>query len=169
MICLHIKFYHFKVNIDTNNNNCFSLWFKWNEVKWSRSVVSDSFQPHGLQPTRPLHPWNFPDKSTGVGCGMGLEGVKTPGFLVPFCTLYVFTSIYSFVTFTCIPRTQSSRPVERTWAWSGQNRVKLCLYQSVTGLLIFGKLPSWDSVSSWKKTRGLSSISWGWCKTEPVV
>ena len=38
---------------------------KW---KWSRSVVSDSSQPHGLQPTRLLHPWDSPGKSTGVGC-----------------------------------------------------------------------------------------------------
>ena len=38
---------------------------KW---KWSRSVVSYSSRPHGLQPTRPLHPWDFPGKSTGVGC-----------------------------------------------------------------------------------------------------
>ena len=36
--------------------------------KWSRSVVSDSQQPHGLQPTRLLHPWDSPGKSTGVGC-----------------------------------------------------------------------------------------------------
>ena len=36
--------------------------------KWSRSVVSDSSRPHGLQPTRLLHPWDFPGKSTGVGC-----------------------------------------------------------------------------------------------------
>ena len=36
--------------------------------KWSRSVVSDSLQPHGLQPTRLLHPCDFPGKSTGVGC-----------------------------------------------------------------------------------------------------
>ena len=36
--------------------------------KWSRSVVSDSSQPHGLQPTRLLHPRDFPGKSTGVGC-----------------------------------------------------------------------------------------------------
>ena len=33
--------------------------------KWSRSVVSDSLRPHGLQPARLLHPWDFP---TGVGC-----------------------------------------------------------------------------------------------------
>ena len=36
--------------------------------KWSHSVVSDSWRPHGLQPTRLLHPWDFPGKSTGVGC-----------------------------------------------------------------------------------------------------
>ena len=38
---------------------------KW---KWSRSVVFYSSRPHGLQPTRLLHPWDFPSKSTGVGC-----------------------------------------------------------------------------------------------------
>ena len=38
---------------------------KW---KWSRSVVSNPPRPHGLQPSRLLHPWDFPGKSTGVGC-----------------------------------------------------------------------------------------------------
>ena len=38
---------------------------KW---KWSRSVVSDPQRPHRLQPSRLLHPWDFPGKSTGVGC-----------------------------------------------------------------------------------------------------
>ena len=38
---------------------------KW---KGSRSVVSDPQRPHGLQPSRLLHPWDFPGKSTGVGC-----------------------------------------------------------------------------------------------------
>ena len=38
---------------------------KW---EWSRSVVSDSLQPHGLHPTRLLCPWDFPGKSTGVRC-----------------------------------------------------------------------------------------------------
>ena len=38
---------------------------KW---KWSPSVLSDPQQPHGLQPTRLLHPWDFPGKSTGVVC-----------------------------------------------------------------------------------------------------
>ena len=38
---------------------------KW---KWSRSVVSDPQRPHGMQPHRLLRPWDFPGKSTGVGC-----------------------------------------------------------------------------------------------------
>ena len=38
---------------------------KWN---WSHSVMSDSQRPHRLQPTRLLCPWDFPGKSTGVGC-----------------------------------------------------------------------------------------------------
>ena len=38
---------------------------KW---KWSHSVVSDPQRPHGLQPSRLLHPWDFPGKNTGVGC-----------------------------------------------------------------------------------------------------
>ena len=37
---------------------------KW---KWSRSVMSDSLRPHGLQPTRLLHPRDFPGKSARGG------------------------------------------------------------------------------------------------------
>ena len=48
---------------------------KW---KWSRSVVSNSSRPHGLQPTRLLHPWGFPGKSTGVGCHFFTEPVTKP-------------------------------------------------------------------------------------------
>ena len=38
-----------------------------NAWKW-KVKVSDSSWPHGLQPTRLLRPWDFPGKSTGVGC-----------------------------------------------------------------------------------------------------
>ena len=31
----------------------------------SHSVMPDSLQPHGLEPTRLLHPWDFPGKNTG--------------------------------------------------------------------------------------------------------
>jgi len=52
--------------------------------KWSCSVMSDSSWPHGLQPTRLLRPWDFPGKSTGMGChsllwGYSLWGCKRVG------------------------------------------------------------------------------------------
>ena len=45
----------------------FSNAWKW-KVKVSHSVVSDSSRPHELQPLRLLCPWDFPGKSTVVGC-----------------------------------------------------------------------------------------------------
>ena len=53
----------------------FSNAWKW---KWSRSVVSDPQRPHGLQPSRLLHPWDFPGKSTGVGCHCLLRILSIP-------------------------------------------------------------------------------------------
>ena len=38
-------------------------------------VVSSSLLPYGLQPTRPLCPWDSPGKSTGVGCHALLQGL----------------------------------------------------------------------------------------------
>ena len=47
------------------------VYIQWNtEVKWSRSVMSDSLRPHGQL----LCPWDFPGKSTGVGCHFLLQG-----------------------------------------------------------------------------------------------
>ena len=37
------------------------------------SVVSDSVQPHGQQPTRLRHPWDSLGKNTGVGCHFLLQ------------------------------------------------------------------------------------------------
>ena len=41
----------------------------------SCSVMSDSFQPHGLWPTRFLCPWDFPGKNIGVGSHSLLQGI----------------------------------------------------------------------------------------------
>ena len=41
----------------------------------SCSVMSYSLWPHGLQPARPLHPWDSPGKNTGVGCHFLLQGI----------------------------------------------------------------------------------------------
>ena len=58
---------------------------KW---KGSHSVVSDSLRPHRLQPTRLLCPWDFPGKSTEVGCHSLLENSwleLSNKILVTFC------------------------------------------------------------------------------------
>ena len=57
---------------------------KW---KWNRLVVSDSERPHGLQPTRLLHPWYFPGKSTGVGCHCLLRIAILTGVKLYHCCL----------------------------------------------------------------------------------
>ena len=64
---------------------------KW---KWSHSVLSDSSRPHGLQPTRLLCPWDFPGKSTGVGC---------------HCLNQPWVYMYS-PSWTCLPPPSPSHP-----------------------------------------------------------
>ena len=56
--------------------------------KWRRLVFATP-----LQPSRPLHPWGFPSKNTGVGCHFLLEGIYPTHGLnsgLPHCgqTLY---------------------------------------------------------------------------------
>ena len=45
----------------------FSNAWKW-KVKVKLLSCVRLLRPRGLQPTRLLHPWDFPGKSTGVGC-----------------------------------------------------------------------------------------------------
>ena len=86
---------------------------KW---KGSCSVVSYSSRPHGLQPTRLLRPWDFPGKSTGVGCHCLLWlcaidewNLTTPGHTFPAISVVVIVSSFvmrtlksTFSNFKCI-------------------------------------------------------------------
>ena len=38
--------------------------------------MSESVRPHGLQPTRLLHPWDSPGKNAGMGCHFLLQCMK---------------------------------------------------------------------------------------------
>ena len=54
-------------------------------------MISDSLRPN--EPTRLLCPWNFPGKSTGVGCRFLLQGIfltqgSNPGLPHSRQTLY---------------------------------------------------------------------------------
>ena len=50
------------------------LRIPWISRGWS-PAMSNSSWPHGLQPTRLFHPWDFPGKSTGVGCHFLLQEI----------------------------------------------------------------------------------------------
>ena len=49
--------------------------------------MSDSLQPHELQPVRLVCPWDSPGKNTGVGCHALLQGILPSQGLNPH--LYV--------------------------------------------------------------------------------
>ena len=66
---------------------------KW---KWSRSVVSDSSRPRGLQPTRLLPPWDFPGKSTGVGCHCLLQLYIKPQLKIIMAFPHTYTQLFFF-------------------------------------------------------------------------
>ena len=59
------------------------------------SVVSDSVRPHGLQPTRLLHPGDSSGKNTGVGCPFPFTG--THSFV--FCTYAFFGIVVSLLCY----------------------------------------------------------------------
>ena len=42
---------------------------------WSVAQSCLTLPPHGLQPARLLCPWDFPGKSTGVGCHVLLQEI----------------------------------------------------------------------------------------------
>ena len=52
-----------------------SLWFGLDCAALNRSVISDSWQPEGLQPARLLCPQGFSSKNTGVGCHALFQGI----------------------------------------------------------------------------------------------
>ena len=96
----------------------------WSEVKWSCSDVSDCLRSHGLEPTRLLHPWDFPGKSTGVGCHFLLQRifptwVSNPGLRRCRQTLYCLSyqgSPHIYGDPTCM------RGLEIWYTWDGQRQ-----------------------------------------------
>ena len=105
---------------------------KW---KWSRSVMSDSSRPHGLQPTRLLHPWDFPGKSTGVGCHCLLR---------VFCNMDVLK--YFEIRFG-VPRRRQALSALRHWTKCSNCRKE----QKFSG---FFQFPSDLNINFW---------CWPWC------
>ena len=109
--------FHFRLPL-AHGNQSSTLWLNnmtltWH---WSRSVASNSLRPHELWPTRLLHPWNFPGKSTGVGCHFLLQVIfptegSNPG--LPHCrqTIYCLSHQGSPVNLTIL-----DSPYKRNYA-----------------------------------------------------
>ena len=74
-----------------------------NYMSVSHLVVSNSLQPHGLQPTRLLCPWISPGKKTGLGSYSLLQGIfSTQGLNsgLPHCRqiLYHLSQLCTIIT-----------------------------------------------------------------------
>ena len=118
---------------------------KW---KWSRSVVSDSSRPHGLQPTRLLCPWDFPGKSTGVGCYFSIYKIPFAqgNFLFP-----LYQNVLVGLSFT--------KPLSPSW---GKLATQIWPIRDFLGLVYAdqGKrspFPLWIAKQKWNKL--LTSIT----------
>ena len=65
----------------------FSRQEHWSGLPFPSLSLSDPQRPHGLQPTRLLHPWDSPGKNTGVGCHFLLQcrKVKSESEIAQLC------------------------------------------------------------------------------------
>ena len=105
---------------------------KW---KWSRSVVSNSSRPHGLQPTRLLHPWDFPGNSTRVGCIL-----KSRDITLPAKVRLVKAMVFPMVMYGCESWTVKKAEHQRTdafelWYWRRLLRVSWTARRSNQSIL----------------------------------
>ena len=99
---------------------------KW---KWSHSVLSNSSRPHGLPPTRILCPWDFPGKSTGVGCHCLLRIIL---YLIP----YIYTVLcvnYILINLEGKKIKNSLYHIRRCNAWSCSHPTPLFVRSRISG------------------------------------
>ena len=115
------------------------------ERKWSCSVVSNSLQPHGLEPTRLPCSWDFPGKNTGVGCHIlhCWRRNETPT-LQSGLNLYILTlaSYSCFILYPLHNNLQGKLPstmIQRLY--SAQGEITFTLAYLLQLRLCFGELP----------------------------
>ena len=81
--------------------------------------MSDSQRSHGLQPTRLLHPWDFPGKSTGVGCHCLLQMASQSSSIQIYSDLFHHSILLQmkvfFQLFPYFPQLFSSNTNRTSW------------------------------------------------------
>ena len=94
-----------------------------NTLPMRNYFVFDSSLPHGLQPTRLLHPWDFPGKSTGVGCHYLLRTVVP--FRLKSCSRHIRWTLYlRYSKWKSLSRVwlfMTPRTIYSPWNYPGQN------------------------------------------------
>ena len=127
---------------------------KW---KWSRSVVSDSLQPHGLQPTRFLHTWDFLGKSTGVGCHCLLYNPANVGNLISSSSSFSEPSLDSWKFLIHIMLKPSMQDFKHDFP-SMEDEYNCPMVSTFFGTTLLG---SWDEnwpFPVWKRLLGLPDL-----------
>ena len=73
-VCLYLDLLRTSTLHDSSlsGTDCTSYW---GVCVLRHSVLSNSLQPHGMQPARLLCPWDSPGKNPGAGCHFLLQGV----------------------------------------------------------------------------------------------
>ena len=106
----------------------------------SHSVMSDSLQPHELQPARLLCPWGSPGKNTGVGSHSLLQGIcltrgSNPSLLHCGRILYHLSQLHDWLWLMGPDLTQQNlKPI---CAAAGLVPMSICLH--------CGNTPSWPA------------------------
>jgi len=122
--------------------------------------VSNPQQPHGLQPSRLLHPWDFPGKSTGVGCHCLLRGTG-------YSLQYSWASLVAQLVNNCL---QCGRPGFDPWVGKIPLEKEKATHSDMASVPVLGRSPggrAWQPLPVFLpgKSRGqrsLVSISrWG--------
>ena len=129
------------------------LWLKSESV--SHSVVSDSLQTLGLQPSRLLCPWDFPGKNTEVGSHSLLQGIfltqglnpdlpsKPPGR--PFALIRIWLQEMLWLIWFSIQNAETFS----TWATGLLYFLIIHVFTALSSLIALKKVPfaftSWES------------------------
>ena len=118
-------------------------------MKWSCSVMSNSFRPLGLQPTMFLRPWNFPGKSTGMGCHFLLQRIfPTQGLNLdlPHCrqTLYYLShqGNPSFGKEFLLWKGRSHMATPHQQGWKMYHWVSMCFVSTALAKVFMSASPS---------------------------
>ena len=64
--------------------------------------MSDSLRPHKRQPTRLPHPWEYPGKSTGVGCHCLFHGNVLRDTKILFITYIISFNLHTTLWSRCM-------------------------------------------------------------------